>query len=214
MPDCNSKYYEELFEKNKSLVRKIFSRLFSKSKVIPSFCSMCRLTITDEQSRAEHRISCMKLHIVLFTRLAATSRINQLKLLPDPEANNKISFYLNTKAKLEKILDEEGSKWQRKYNISLHQSLRIKLESFEFIKPLTKGGYGQIFLLKDKITGKEMAAKIISISEAIQRSCIDSYVTERELLLKCKSEFIVSLFYSFRSEFFIYQVTILYIHRS
>lgn len=204
MPDCNINRFKELFETNKSFG--FFSRFFSKSKAIDSFCSMCRLTINDEKSRADHQKMCKKLHIVLFSIFAATSNINQLKILANHDTKNEMNFYVKFKAKLEKKLLKEDLKWRRKYSLPVHKSLSITLDYFEFIKPLTKGGYGQLFLLKDKITGKNMTAKIISISEAIQRSCIGSYLAERDILLKCKSEFIVTLFYSFRSEFFIYQV--------
>lgn len=210
MPDSNPKYFEELFIDDKKK-QGIFSRLFSKAKYIPAFCGVCRMTIDKEKLRAEHMKNCKKLHIVMFSRFATMSKIKQLKLLEDPLNKQNLELYLKLKVKLEKILAVENTKWQHKYGTPLEQSLGIRLRDFEFIKPLTKGGYGQIFLLKDRITGKEMAGKIISISEAIQRNCLESYVLERDMLLKCKSEFIVKLYYSFRSEFFIYQVALLHL---
>ena len=176
--------------------------LFFKSDRQSFLCPFCRNEIKNK-SKAIHNNLCIRLHLIWFIRYEILCIINTGKLIK----NVDLDSYNNHLSKLDRILEKEDIKWKLTFHKNLQQSLDMKLNDFEFIKPLTKGGYGQIFLTRDIISGNNMITKIISISEAIQRSCIESYVNERQLLLKCKSDFIVSLFYSFMSEFFIYQVS-------
>lgn len=185
-------YYKKIFDYSESW--NIFKILFSKSDSKPFLCHLCRNEIKSGKSKAVHYKKCVKLHLIWFARYEVLSKIHTSKLLED----DKLEFYKKQLSKLDSIIEKEDSKFKG--------SLDTKLDNFEFIKPLTKGGYGQIFLTRDKLTGNEMITKIISISEAIHRSCIGSYVNERQMLLKCKSDNIISIFYSFISEFFIYQV--------
>lgn len=185
-------YYEKIFDYSESW--NIFKILFSKSDSKPFLCHLCRNEIKSGKSKAAHNKKCVKLHLIWFARYEVLSKFYTSKLLEDGNSE----FYKKQLSKLDSIIEKEDFKYK--------DSLDTKLENFEFVKPLTKGGYGQIFLTRDKLTGNEMITKIISISEAIQRSCIGSYVNERQMLLKCKSDYIISIFYSFISEFFIYQV--------
>ncbi len=80
---------------------------------------------------------------------------------------------------------------------------------FEFLKPLTKGAYGQVFLIKHKPTQQLMVAKVLSFAEAFTqpgKEVLESYLQERRILLQCKHPNLIKLYYSFRSEYFIYQV--------
>lgn len=193
-------YYKKIFDYSESW--NVFKILFSKSDRVQFLCHLCRNEIKGGKSRAIHNKKCMKLHLIWFARYEISSKIHISKLCSDPN----LEFYNNQLSELDAIIEKEDSEWKMKFSKLLADSLDAKVENFEFIKPLTKGGYGQIFLTKDKLTGNEMITKIISISEAIRRSCIGFYVSERQMLLKCKSDHIISIFYSFISEFFIYQV--------
>ena len=195
-------YYKKIFDYSESW--NIFKILFSKSDRVPFLCHLCRNEIKSGRSRTIHNKKCMKLHLIWFARYEILSKVHISKLSSDPN----LELYNNQLFELNAIIEREDLKWKMKFSKLLADSLDAKVDNFEFIKPLTKGGYGQIFLIRDKLTGKEMITKIISISEAIQRSCIGSYVNEREMLLKCKSDQIISILYSFISEFFIYQVNL------
>ena len=200
------KDYEILFKHSKKSIG-FFSKLFKKSKSISSeYCPFCKVEVNNEKTKYSHRETCWKLHVIYISRYEIFSRILKAKLLRDLVDKTSIDTYNKMLSKLDKLLESASSKWELKYSKSLKNSMNINLSDFEFIKPITKGGYGQIFLMKDKCTGKMMCSKIISISEAIQRSCLTSYVSERNLLLRCDSQQIIQLYYSFRSEFFIYQV--------
>jgi hypothetical protein len=193
-------YYKKTFDYSDSW--NIVKILFSKYDRLPFLCPLCRNEIKGGKSRAIHNKKCIKLHLIWFARYEVLIKVNISKLI----SNAKLEAYTNDLLKLDAIIEKEDLKWKSIFSKSLKDSLNTNLDNFEFIKPLTKGGYGQIFLTKDKLTGNEMITKIISISEAIQRSCIGSYVNERQMLFKCKSDHIISIFYSFISEFFIYQV--------
>lgn len=197
-----SKYYKEIF-KEKRLG--LFEKWFSKKEKLLSSCLWCRTRNINEKSLEYHWKSCRKLQITWIIRLAILSKMLQLKASLASDSFN-IDYYKTSEAKLNAILEIEASRWHTKIGSSLLSSLKININDFEFIKPLTKGGYGQIFLVKDKLYSNVFIAKILSITEAIQRACISSYINEREILLCCKSKYIISLLYSFRSEFFIFQV--------
>ena len=196
--------YEKLFKYPKE---SFISKLFKKSRnTLPSICPFCRIDVSDQKTKWAHREICWKLHMIYTAKCDILSELSQAKLIGNSKDDSSIESYCNLLSKLDKTIESEASKWELKYFKPLKYSLVINLNYFEFIKPITKGGYGQIFLIKDKYTEKLMCAKIISISEAIQRSCLRSYVSERNFLLNCNSDQIVSLFYSFHTEFFIYQV--------
>lgn len=200
--------YENLF-KNSNESSGFFSKLFEKPKFkFPALCPFCKIEMRDEKTRRPHREICWKFHVITTARYEVRSRICQAKISDNSIERSSINSYCKMLSKLDRLLESEASKWELKYSKSLQSSLSINLNDFDFIKPITKGGYGQIFLIKDKCSGKLMCAKILSISEAIQRSCLKSYASERISLLKCDSTQIISLYYSFRSEFFLYQVKI------
>lgn len=197
--------YENLFKNSKESLG-FFSKLFEKSKIkFPALCPFCKIEMKDEKT-SRHREICWKFHVITTARYEVRSRICQDKISDNSIERFSINSYCKMLSKFDRLLESEASKWELKYSKSLKSSLSINLNDFDFIKPITKGGYGQIFLIKDKGSGKLMCAKILSISEAIQRSCLKSYVSERISLLKCDSNQIISLYYSFRSEFFLYQV--------
>lgn len=200
------KDYEILFKNSKETSG--FLSIFFKNPKIAFFaiCPFCKIEMIDEKTRRPHRDICWKLHVIITAKYEVMSIISQSKVSESSIERSSVSSYCKMLSKLDRMLESEASKWELKYSKSLNNSLNINLNDFEFIKPITKGGYGQIFLMKDKSSGKLMCAKIISISEAIQRSCLKSYVSERNSLLRCDSNQIISLYYSFRTEFFLYQV--------
>lgn len=166
---------------------------------------MCGTDVIDPKQRFSHRKACRFSHIVWFSKYLITSRIHELKLNSSSDTK-LLDLLCNELLKINVIIEKEAKKLKSKQNQTLDKMFGINISNFEFIRPLTKGGFGQIFLVKDNVTQKYLVAKVLSISEAIQRECLESYVSEREILLKCNSEYIVSMYYSFRSEFFIYEV--------
>ena len=183
--------YKNLF-KNSEKSLGIFFNLFRKTKnMLPSICPFCKIKVKDEKTKHSHRESCWRFHVIYIAKCDILSKISQAKISGDSIDKLLLESYRKMFSKLDKTIEFEASKWELKYFKSLKSSLSINLGDFEFIKPITKGGYGQIFLIKDKYTGKLMCAKVISISEAIQRSCIASYVSERNLLLRCDSNQII-----------------------
>jgi len=80
---------------------------------------------------------------------------------------------------------------------------------FEFVRPLTRGAYGQIFLLKQRSNDSLLAAKILSISEAQRLTAVSSFLAERNILFQCnqlKSPYLIDMRYSFRSDFFLFLI--------
>lgn len=207
MPSINRKNailkeYENLFCEPKV---GFFTKLFSKSKNFPSNCKWCGISNINIKNRESHHKTCKKFQIIWISKLASLSLIAQSKLTSDILGIEYLNSYVN---EFTQYFERESVCWETKYGKSLKSSVEIDIKNFQFIKPLTKGGYGQVFLCKDSFSGEYLATKVLSISEAIQKSSIGAYVNERENLLRCRSQHIISLYYSFKSEFFLYQVCI------
>lgn len=83
---------------------------------------------------------------------------------------------------------------------------RLVGDEFKFKKALTRGGYGQLFLVEHR--GREMVAKVLSIAEAIQKGdAIEAFLRERTSLLQITDHsHVLQLYYSFRSEYFLFQM--------
>lgn len=195
-------FYDNLFKASKIKSHNFITRLFKKPKVLPIICKMCGNGIEDEKLRQNHNFRCRKAHLLLLTKYAILARIssNRISNHADEDSINR-----NT-AKLEAEIHGEKLYWWKMFKLNMNECIQLNISNFKVIRPLTKGSFGQIFLIKDKKVERNMVLKIISVSEAIQRSCIGFYVNERDILLKTTSKYIIDLYYSFRSEFFIYQV--------
>jgi len=74
-------------------------------------------------------------------------------------------------------------------------ALRVpRLSDFELIKWITRGGYGQVLLVRKKTTGDLYAMKVMSKRKAAQRP--DRVWAERQVLAMTHSDFVARLFYA------------------
>lgn len=192
-------YYTSLFKCETK--NNIFVEIFKKRDHFKSQCPWCKNFI-EGKLKENHRKNCHKLQLLWIIRssvLNLNARLGINECL-DFKANSTIVY------KLDESIKKMYSSLRLGADKSIDLILKIQLSHFEFLAPITIGGFGQIFLLKDRITNRNLVAKVISITEAIQKNCIYSYYLERELLLRCKSMYIVSILYSFHSKYFIFQV--------
>eukprot|EP00794_Sanderia_malayensis_P016849 gene16850-18548_t len=81
--------------------------------------------------------------------------------------------------------------------ISSHQAPGI--DDFEMLKPISKGAFGHVYLVKRRGTGKLYAMKAMKKSDVLNKNMIEQVVAERDALALSKSPFIVQLFYSFQT---------------
>ena len=85
---------------------------------------------------------------------------------------------------------------------------RTKLSPNDF-EPLTiigKGAFGEVRLVREKLTGKIYAMKKLKKTEMVRRGQIDLVKAERNLLADVHDQTVVKLFYSFQDDEFLYLV--------
>jgi serine/threonine kinase 38 len=85
---------------------------------------------------------------------------------------------------------------------------RTKLSPNDF-EPLTiigKGAFGEVRLVREKLTGKIYAMKKLKKTEMVRRGQIDHVKAERNLLADVHDQTVVKLFYSFQDDEFLYLV--------
>jgi serine/threonine protein kinase len=74
------------------------------------------------------------------------------------------------------------------------------LEDFLFIRAISKGAFGQVFLAKHKRTNDLLAIKVLKKNNILRRKSIKRVNDEHKILQSANNPFIVKLFYSFQSE--------------
>lgn len=70
---------------------------------------------------------------------------------------------------------------------------------FEIIKPISKGAYGKVYLAKKKTTGDRYAIKVLAKEHILRKKQAGHIETERTILARSKSPFVVKLFWTFQS---------------
>lgn len=76
----------------------------------------------------------------------------------------------------------------------------VDQNSFEKIRLLGKGDVGKVFLVREKLSKKLYAMKILSKKEMIERNKIKRALAEQEILATSNHPFIVTLYHSFQSK--------------
>jgi Protein kinase domain len=70
------------------------------------------------------------------------------------------------------------------------------IDDFEVLKPISKGAYGRVFLVRKVSTGDLFALKVMNKAE----QKIDNVTAERNILARINNPFVVKLYYSFQSD--------------
>lgn len=84
---------------------------------------------------------------------------------------------------------------------------KIGLEDFDNIKEIGKGAFGKVLLVKKKNTGNYYAMKIVSKAMfETSNNSLENAMVEREVLMKSRHPFVVSLKYSFQNKFAVFYV--------
>ncbi|EDQ89563.1 uncharacterized protein MONBRDRAFT_8114 [Monosiga brevicollis MX1] len=79
-------------------------------------------------------------------------------------------------------------------------------KDFEIIKPVSRGAFGSVFLVRKKDSQQIYAMKMMRKEVLRHKNMVDQVVTERDALALVMSPYVVRLFYSFRSENALYLV--------
>lgn len=57
----------------------------------------------------------------------------------------------------------------------------ISTDDFDFIKPIGKGAFGRVWLVKRKSTGDSYAMKVINFSERMNKNYLDTLQREKKI---------------------------------
>ena len=76
----------------------------------------------------------------------------------------------------------------------------IQRSSFEFLSVIGKGGFGKVWRVRYLKSSKEYAMKEMSKVKIIEKNCVSSVLSERDLLSKMRHPFIVNMIFSFQDE--------------
>jgi serine/threonine protein kinase len=80
------------------------------------------------------------------------------------------------------------------------------IKDFEILKPISKGAFGSVYLAKKKATGDCYAIKVLKKSDMVAKNQVMNVRSERMILARVDSPFVVKLFYSFQSKDNLYLV--------
>ncbi|XP_042874592.1 serine/threonine-protein kinase greatwall-like isoform X2 [Penaeus japonicus] len=96
----------------------------------------------------------------------------------------------------ENVLTVSGG---RKGGVTITKEIKKmpEIDEFQFIKPISRGAFGKVFLGCKKDNRNQLyAIKVVKKSDIVHKNMVEQVVTERDALARMKSPFIVQLFYS------------------
>jgi len=80
------------------------------------------------------------------------------------------------------------------------------INDFEIIKPISKGAYGRVFLVRKRATGNLYAMKVIKKSDTLHKNQQKNVKMERDILASVQNPFVVRLFYTFQNKEYLFWV--------
>jgi len=84
---------------------------------------------------------------------------------------------------------------------------KASLDDFEFIKQISRGAYGRVYLAKKKRTGDVFAVKVLKKTQMLRKKAVEQVLDERRILSSfSRNPFVVNLYYSFQSKDHLYMV--------
>jgi len=81
---------------------------------------------------------------------------------------------------------------------------RLKVQDFQVLSLIGRGGYGEVFLCKNKNTGDVVALKRMEKSLFINKNEVPRVKREKEVMTKIRNEWMVKLYSSFQDEKYLY----------
>eukprot|EP00002_Diphylleia_rotans_P007484 TRINITY_DN1702_c0_g1_i1.p1 TRINITY_DN1702_c0_g1~~TRINITY_DN1702_c0_g1_i1.p1 ORF type:complete len:456 (+),score=85.60 TRINITY_DN1702_c0_g1_i1:55-1422(+) len=106
-----------------------------------------------------------------------------------------------------RVMERVQGKVQLKVQFkTLESSRKVGIDDFEIRKVLGRGGFGKVFQVVKKDTGRVYAMKAIKKEEVISRNEIDHTMAEKNILASINHPFIVNLRYAFQTSEKLYLV--------
>ncbi|GIL95505.1 hypothetical protein Vretimale_1513 [Volvox reticuliferus] len=86
------------------------------------------------------------------------------------------------------------------------QRQRMTADDFESLRIIGRGAFGEVRIVREKLTSKIMAMKKLKKAEMLSRGQVAHVKAERDVLAEVQNPYIVKLYYSFQDEDFLYLV--------
>lgn len=83
------------------------------------------------------------------------------------------------------------------------EGFNIGYDSFEFLKLISKGNYGRVWLVRRKVVGDIYAMKIVNIAEKMSKNNMDLLRKENQIFTMISGEFVVKALFTFTYETYI-----------
>ncbi|KZF23739.1 kinase-like protein [Xylona heveae TC161] len=81
------------------------------------------------------------------------------------------------------------------------------IKDFEIIKPISKGAFGSVYLVKKKVTGDYYAMKVLKKADMVAKNQVTNVKAERAILMwQGESDFVAKLYWTFSSKDYLYLV--------
>ncbi|XP_007443183.1 rho-associated protein kinase 2-like, partial [Python bivittatus] len=86
------------------------------------------------------------------------------------------------------------------------RGLQMKVEDYDVVKIIGRGAFGEVQLVRHKITQKAYAMKLLSKFEMLKRSDSAFFWEERDIMAFADSPWVVQLFSAFQDDRYLYMV--------
>ncbi|CAD7672308.1 unnamed protein product [Nyctereutes procyonoides] len=83
---------------------------------------------------------------------------------------------------------------------------RLGLEDFESLKVISRGAFGEVWLVQKKDTGHVYAMKILRKADLLEKEQVGHIHAERDILGEADSLWVVKMFYSFQDKLNLYLI--------
>jgi serine/threonine protein kinase len=82
----------------------------------------------------------------------------------------------------------------------------VSIDDFKMLKPISKGGYGTVFLASKRATGDLYAIKMMKKEDLVHKNVVEQVLAERDIMASSNNPFVVKLFYALETETHLYLV--------
>lgn len=93
---------------------------------------------------------------------------------------------------------------RKEAEISRLRRQRFTADDFEHLTIIGRGAFGEVRIVKEKASGRLMAMKKLKKDDMVRRGQIDHVKAERNVLAEVKDKHVVTLYYSFQDNDFLY----------
>ncbi|KAI9140186.1 serine/threonine protein kinase 15 [Paraphysoderma sedebokerense] len=104
------------------------------------------------------------------------------------------------------ILSGGSRKKDEKVRDKQYRAKIPSITDFEFIKPISRGAFGRVYLARKKTTQDLFAIKILKKDDMIRKNMVNHVLAERRVLSLSKTPHVVKLYYAFQSRFYLFLV--------